>query len=259
MPSTRTRWVVALAALSALSAGLALRGCHPPYRQRPVEEILLDRKRLGLEALIAASKAGRILPFDQVLVVVQQELVQRLIEATLPFEQVIAARYRVHVESASVTFEDGFALVQLGGRASFESDPETFADIDVYGGLDIVELDPKTGILKGRVKILAVDTHRVDVKGFLAPVRRLVDDIGREQLTAFEPLLSKIEIPVRLEREIEIPAVNEPNVRIERFVLPVAAAVVDVKAFRGKLWVCASAVARPVVARAAASPARASR
>jgi hypothetical protein len=224
---------------------LALPACKATRAQPTVEEILLEKKRIGLESLIAAAKTGRFLPFDQVLVIVDQKLVQRLIEATVPFEQVIESRYRIRVESASVTFEDGFGLVQLGGAASLETDPGTRADIDLYGGLDIVELDPKTGVLRGSVKILAVDTQRVDVKGFPAPVRRLVDDLSRERLSAFEPLLSQIEIPVRLESELWVPEVNEPNVRIKKCALPVAAQVVDVKAFRNKLWVFASARTRP--------------
>jgi hypothetical protein len=230
---------VALAAVA-----LALSACKPPNPQPPLEEVLLEQKRIGLEQLIAAAKAGRMLPFDQVLAVVDQKLVQRLIEATVPFEQVIDSRYRIRVESVTATFEDGFALVQLGARASLKDEPGTRADVDLYGSLDVVELDPKTGILRGSVKILAIDTQRVDLKGFPAPVRRMVDELGRERLNAFEPLLSKIEIPVRLESEIEIPAVNDPSVKIKRFVLPVAAEVMDVKAFHNKLWVCASARTR---------------
>jgi hypothetical protein len=244
------------AALAAVPLGLA--ACRLPRAQPTVEEILLEQKRIGLEQLIEAGKSGRLLPFDQVLVVVDQKLVQRLIEATVPFEQVIENRYRIRVESATVTFEDGFGLVQLGGRASLDQDPQTRADIDLYGGLDIVELDPKTGVLRGSIKVLAVDTQRVDVGGFPAPVRRMVDDLSRERLSAFEPLLSKIEIPVRLESELEIPAVNEPNVRIKKCALPMAAQVVDVKAFRNKLWVCASARTR-IGSGASEAPARPSR
>jgi hypothetical protein len=207
----------------------------------PVEEILLERRREGLQGLIAAAERERLLPFDQVLVIVQQELVQRLIEATLPFEEVLPPRYRVVVESARVVFEDGFALVQLTGRASLADDPATFAEISVYGGLDIVELDPETGILRGRAKILAVETQRVDLLGFTAPVRRLVEDLSREQLSTFEPLLSNVTIPVRLESELRIPAVHEGGVHIDEMALPIAASVVDVKAFRGKLWICVSA------------------
>jgi hypothetical protein len=189
---------------------------------------------------------------------VDQKLVQRLIEATVPFEQVIESRYRIRVETVTATFEDGFALVKLGARASLEGEPETRADIDLYGSLDVVELDPKSGILRGSVKILAVDTQSVDLKGFPAPVRRMVDELGRERLSAFEPLLSKIEIPVRLESELEIPAVDEPNVKIKKAVVPVAAEVVDVKAFRNKLWICASARTR-AGAGASGTPARPAR
>jgi hypothetical protein len=206
-----------------------------------VEEILLERQRQGLEALLADVRADRLIPFEHVLVVVQQSLVQRLIEATLPYEQVLPPRYKIRVEKAHVEFEDGFALVELAGGASLTDDPGTRAEIHVYGGLDVVELDPKSGILKGQVKILAVDTQRVDVKGITAPVRRLVDELSRERLSAFEPLLSSIEIPVRLESNLEIPTVDEAGVRIEKAVVPVSAEVGAVRAFRGRLWVCAQA------------------
>ena len=225
--------------------------CRPAIQSRPtVEEVLLERRKLGTEGLIAAARSGRLIPFDQVLVVVQQQFVQSLIEATLPYEQVLAARYRVRAESAVVAFDDGFGLVQIRGRASLLDDPNTAAEIDVYGGIDIVELDPQTGVLHGRVKILAVETQRVDVVGIPAPVRRLVDDLSREQLSAFEPLLSDIEIPVKLEQDVRIPAVNQAGIRIQEAVLPLEAAVVDVKAFRGKLWVCVTAKAE--IAKAAA-------
>ena len=239
--------LLALASFPACRAPLPL-----PLAQRrpPVEEVLLERRRQGIEGLIAAArKNGRLIPFDQVVVVVQQGLVENLIAATLPYEQVLAKRYRVRAETVKVTFDDGFALVQLRGRASLVDDADTAAEIDVYGAIDIVELAPTTGVLHGRVKILAVETQRVDLAGIRAPARRLVDDLSREQLTAFEPLLSNIEIPIKLEQKVAIPAVNQSGIRIEEAVLPMEAAVVDVKAFRGKLWVCVQAKAGSAAAR----------
>jgi hypothetical protein len=219
--------------------------CQPVARRRPrVEEVLFERRTQGIKGLIAAARDGRLIPFDEVLVVVHDDLVQGLVEATLPYEQTLAERYRVRAESANVTFEDGFALVQLRGRASLLQDVDTAAEIDVYGAIDIVELDPATGVLRGRVKILGVETQRVDLAGIPAPVRRLVDDLSREQLSAFEPLLSNIEIPVKLEQTLSIPAVNQAGIKIQEAVLPMEAAVVDVKAFRGKLWVCVKAKAQ---------------
>ena len=236
--------------LLALTAG----GCRPPALplpkgRPPVEEILLERRRQGVEAMIASVRAhGRLIPFDEVLFVVQQGLVKNLIEATLPYEQVLAERYRVRLESVEVTFDDGFALVQLRGRASLVKDSNTAAEIDVYGAIDIVELDPATGVLHGRVKVLAVETQRVDVVGVPTPVRRLVDDLSREQLSAFEPLMSNVEIPIRVEQTLRIPGVDQAGIRIEEAVLPLQAAVVDVKAYRGKLWICVRADARQAAA-----------
>ena len=204
--------------------------------------MLLERRTQGIRGLISAAREGRLIPFEEVLVVVHDRLVQSLVEATLPYEQTLAERYRVRAESVAVTFDDGFALVQLRGRASLLSDPDTAAEIDVYGAIDIVELDPQTGVLRGRVKILAVETQRVDLAGIQArPMRRLVDDLSREQLTAFEPLMSNIEIPVKLEQTMLIPGVNQAGIKIQEAVLPMEASVVDVKAFRGKLWVCVNA------------------
>jgi len=204
--------------------------------------VLLERRTQGIRGLISAAREGRLIPFEEVLVVVHDRLVQSLVEATLPYEQTLAERYRVRAESVAVTFDDGFALVQLRGRASLLSDPDTAAEIDVYGAIDIVELDPQTGVLRGRVKILAVETQRVDLAGIQArPMRRLVDDLSREQLTAFEPLMSNIEIPVKLEQTMLIPGVNQAGIKIQEAVLPMEASVVDVKAFRGKLWVCVNA------------------
>lgn len=211
--------------------------------------MLLERRTQGIQGLIAAAREGRLVPFDQVLVVVQQGLVQGLVEATLPYERDLAERYRVRAETATVAFDDGFALVQLRGRASLLQDPDTAAEIDIYGAIDIVELDPETGVLRGRVNILAVDTRSVDLAGIPAPMRRLVDNLSREQLSAFEPLLSNIEIPVKLEQTVRIPAVNQSGIKIQEAVLPLEAAVVDVKAFRGKLWVCVSARAEIMAAK----------
>jgi hypothetical protein len=68
---------------------------------------------------------------------------------------------------------------------------------------------------------------------------RLVEDLGRAQLDAFSALVSRLEIPIRLERSVALPAVAaERGIRIAAAEVPLHAAVVDVKAFRGRLWVC---------------------
>src|SRR5213078_357750 len=82
-------------------------------------------------------------------------------------------------------------------------------------------------------------------------------------VAAFNVLASSIEIPVRFEREVALPAVGpEGGVTIAAAAVPLRLAVVDVEAFRGKLWVSidgaagtAAASARPWGPAAFAEPA----
>jgi hypothetical protein len=210
----------------------------------PADEAVLERKRLGLERLLAATESGPLIAFDQVLVAVDQALVQELLSSAMPFERIIAGRYRIRLLGASVEFDDGFALIRLDGRGSFADAPEAdaFAEVSVYGGLDVVQLDRRTGLLRGRVKLIAVEARQVGVMGVAAPVERFIEEVGHERLEAFEPLASSLEIPVRLEGDITIPAVGpEGGVRIAAASLPLDVGVLDVKAFRGRLWIAVGA------------------
>ncbi|HUG55011.1 MAG TPA: hypothetical protein VMR21_15475 [Vicinamibacteria bacterium] len=240
-----------LAALLLASAALAA-ACGGPDRLQgsdSAERAVLDRRRQGMEALIDAARRGTLLPFDKLLVVVDEGLVRQVLRAGLPVERVIAGRFRVRVTGAEVTFADGFGLVQLDGVASFadRTEEEARAVVTVFGGLDVVDLDPESGTLRGQVKVIAVDVRRVDVMGVRPPmVESLVEELGRERLEAFSALASGIEIPVQLERSVSLPAVERSDVRIEEAVVPLRAAVADVKAFRGKLWVSVDVSIEPL-------------
>jgi hypothetical protein len=233
---SRTTVHLALLGLAILPA------CHRHRHETAAtaEGAVLERRRQGLASLVAAARRGTLLPFDKVLVVADDRLVRQVIAASLPVERVIGDRYRIRVTGAEVRFEDGFALVRLEGEATFADRPATEgrAELTIYGGLDVVDLDPDSGVLRGGVKVIAVDARRVDVFGvrsFLA--EDLVENLGREKLDAFSALASRIEIPVRLERSVTLPAVGPGEVRIDAATIPLRVAVADVKAFRGKLWV----------------------
>ena len=228
--------------LLALACLLALPACPRDHRETSAtaEEAVLERQREGLRTLLAAAERGALLPFDSVLVAVDQELVQRLLGAALPIERVIAGKYRVRVSGATVHFEDGFGLVRLDGTASLADRPESeaFADIALYGALDVVELDQATGVLRGSVKIIALDARRVKVMGTgVPPAEGLVEELGREKLDAFGALASRVEIPVAVEGALTLPAVAQGGVRIEAATIPLRAAVTRVTAYRGRLWV----------------------
>jgi hypothetical protein len=178
---------------------LLLPACHRAQTATSADQAVLDRRREGLARLMAAARRGSLLPFDKMLVVADQGLVRQVLAATLPFERVIVNRYRIRVSRADVHFEDGFGLVRLDGEASFADRAETegHAEVTVFGGLDVVALDPQTGILRGSVKIIALDARRVNVYGVKSSiVEDLVEQLGREQLDSFSALASSIEIPV---------------------------------------------------------------
>jgi hypothetical protein len=240
--------------LVLLAGSCGCRRIHHRETAASAEVAVLDRRRQGLAALAAAARRGPLLPFDKVLVVADERLVRDVVAASLPFERVVGDRYRVRVTRAEVHFEDGFGLVRLDGDASFADRPadDARADLTVYGELDVVGLDPRSGLLRGQVKVIAVDARKVDVMGVRAAVvEHLVEDLGREKLEAFSALASRIEIPVRLEQEVALPAVGPGEVRIDAATIPLKVAVADVKAFRGKLWVSVD------VSTVAASPAAA--
>ena len=236
-----------VALLLILAAGLSSAACRRQRRPRvTADQAVAARQRRGLERLVAKAAAGPLIPAEEVLVVVDQGLVQDLLGASLPYERVISDKYRVKVNTAGVTFDDGAAIVRLEGRASLARSGEAgaFADVTVVGSLDVVELDPSSGTLRGRVRIIAVEVRRVDVLGVRAPAERLVEALSREGVDAFNVLASSIEIPVRLEREVTLPAVGpDGGVRIAAAAVPVRLAVVGLSAFRGKLWVSVDAVA----------------
>lgn len=240
-----TRARLRLAGGALVCGALAGAACGRDVPRVPVEETILQRQIDGLASLVAAAESGPLVPFDQVLVVVRQGLVQDLLTASLPFERLVDGRYRIRVEEAAVRFENGFALVRLDGQATFAQgmDQAASAHISLYGGLDVVELDATSGVLRGRVEILALDARRVDVLGLGAPVTRLVEELSRERLDAFAPVLSDLEIPVRMETELTIPALKEKGVTIEEARIPLQAGVQDVKAFHQRLWVSITASA----------------
>jgi hypothetical protein len=216
-------------------------GCGSrPEARRAVEEAILDRRSEGLEALTAAARknAGRIIGPEDILVVVGQGLVQQVLDGAVPFERTIGDRFRVRVDQCSVHFEDGLALVELNGRASLSAGREVGAELTAYGGLDVVDLDPQSGVLRARIHVFAMEARRVGVLGLSTPAGRLAEEIGREKLESFSSLLSSVEIPVRLERAITLPAIGtESGVSIAATHLPLNLSVVEVLSFRRRLWV----------------------
>ena len=252
--------------IEMLSPGIRTPG-ETIIADRPAEEAVLERRRQGLITLVQASAQGPLVSreADRVLFLVDQSLVAALLATQVPREYVVEDVFRIWVTGAQITFEDGLALVRLDARASLVgAEEDVFADVAVFGDLEILREQPSAAVLRARINLIAVDARRVEVAGRRRDADKLVERLGKSRLSAFAALASGLEIPVRNDYAIEMPAVDDGPVRIEATTLPLRLTLVDVKAFKGKLWISMaasfeSAAAPPAVAIrtlpvAAASP-----
>jgi len=239
--------------LHPLVRHLSPQGPPPPSAQ----EALIRRQHEGLSALITRAEAGPIVPAGQhALVGVDQKLVQSLLGALVPTDYVVSGRYRIRVERATVSFEDGFALVRLEGRASLVGrEQDVFADVTVFGDLHVERTQQRADVLQTRIRLLAVDARRVTVVVESQRAQQLVEDLTRQRLEEFAAMASELEIPVRQGYSLEVPAAGPDGpVRIAAAAIPVQLTVLDVTAFAGRLWVTMAAAVGPGAVAPATPP-----
>ena len=229
-----------LALILATAGVSALTTCHRLEPAPSPEELVLQREVQKLRVQVAAAEAGTLLDFEQMLVVVDQQLIQQLLASATPLEGDVQS-FHVRIDAARAEFAKGVALVHLDGQASLVSGGIS-AEMSVYGGLDVVELDPASGVLRARVSVYAVDIPKADLLGIDQPTRRLTQALAEGGL---EALLGPIEVPVRIEDRLELPALRTRRVSIPALEVPVAATVSSVRVFSGKLWVGVRAKAGP--------------
>jgi hypothetical protein len=214
----------------------------------PPVQAVLERQVGQVEGLLTAVRTGPLIDFDKVVVTVDERLIAALLESAMPYERVVDDKYRIRVSSAQVSFRGGLALARLEGRASLAGhDEETvFADLNVYGALEIAGFDTTSGVLRAKVNVIGFEVPQIGVMGITAPVRELVEDLAKEPVEDFNVLASNIEIPIAIEQELEIPGVGpDEEVTIEPATVPLRVAVSDVKVLAGKIWISIDVGVKP--------------
>jgi hypothetical protein len=232
--------VVGLVILVLAFVRLRLMRPGPPPRMS-AQEALLSRQNEELAKLASAAENGTLLDFKGVLIVVDQVLVQDLLRAVTPLEADVGSGFHVKIDSADTAFGDGVALVRMTGTASVGG-ASVGSQVTVLGAIDVVELDPISGVLQCGVRILGVEAQDATALGHNDPVARLTEALTRGGLSL---LLGSLEIPVRVENRLSIPAVESKRLDIAAENLPLTIAVQEVKVFGGRLWVFVDATLAP--------------
>lgn len=197
------------------------------------QEMLLIRQNQALNDLTGAAEKGTLLAFRDVLVVVDQELVQELLRAVTPMDADVGDGFRVRITSAGTEFGDGVALVRLTGTASLNESP-IGVEVTVLGSIDTVQIDPASGVLRCHVDILGVEAQDTTDLGPNDPLGRLTEALAHGGLSV---LLGDLEIPVRVEDRLSIPAVSSKRLEIIADDLPLTVAAKEIRVFGGKLWI----------------------
>lgn len=205
------------------------------------QEALLSRQNQELVKLAAAAEAGTLLDFKGVLVVVDQVLVQDLLRAATPLEADVGKGFRVKIDTADAAFGDGVALVRLSGTAGVGG-TAVGSPVTVFGAIDVVGLEPRSGVLQCTVSILGVEAQDEAALGHNDAVDRLTEALAHGGL---QLLLGSLEIPVSVQDRLSIPAVESKRLHIAAENLPLTVAVQQVKVFGGRLWVFVDAALAP--------------
>jgi hypothetical protein len=236
---------VLVAALGAGGCSRASDGSGDLHAQK----VVLQREVEGLRELVGRLETGgSAVPADDVLVAVEDTLVRDLLEAQLPFETEVDA-YRVRLSRAEVTFR-GSPLIALEGTVARKDNPAVEGQLRVLGALEKIRVDPASGRLSASVAVDHVDIKRIaGFESFLPGAS--IDELARQVRLQLEGRIPDLAIPVRVEQRIDFPALTDGPVRTEAAALPLAAAVSQVFAGRGRLWVSLSVKPGDVVKAAA--------
>jgi hypothetical protein len=225
------RWLVGLVATFALGCRSQFEGGGDLRAQR----VVLKREVEGYRSSVARLERGEpVLPKEDVAIAITDSLIRDLIAAQLPFEADVD-RFHIALTSAEVQFR-GSPVVELGGRLNLKERPNLQAAVRVIGALEDIAVDPATATLSAHI---AVDHLAVDKVAGIEQILSgsTLDEVGRVVRLQITGKLPKIQIPVKVQQSIELPAVTQGPVRLEGAKMPLQVAVSQVLAGQGILWI----------------------
>ncbi len=199
------------------------------------QRVVLQREVEGYREAAARLERGEpVLPKEDVAIAIADSLVRDLIGAQLPFEADVD-KFHIALRTAEVKFR-GSPVVELTGALNLKNRPNLQAAARVIGALEGIAVDPATATLKARISVdhLALE----QVAGFEQLLSgSTLDEVGRMVRLQIKEKLPEIQIPVKVQQSIELPAVTHGPVRLEGARMPLQVAVSQVLAGQGILWI----------------------
>jgi hypothetical protein len=225
------RVLVPVLALAAVACDSKFEGGGDLRAQR----VVLQREVEGLRDVVARLERGEpMLPLDDVAISIDEVFVRDLIAAQLPFEADID-RFHLSLKGAEVLFR-GSPVVRLRGALYARERPGLEAAVDVLGALEAIAVEASTSTLKARI---AVDHLGIEKAAGIESILSgaTLDEVARLVRLEIGDKLPPIQIPVKVQQSIDLPAVTQGPVRVDGARMPLQAAVSQVVAGQGRLWI----------------------
>jgi hypothetical protein len=221
-----------------LVAVCAAPGCRSKFEgggELRAQRVVLQREVEGYREAAARLERGEsVLPKEDLAIAISDALIRDLIGAQLPFEADVD-RFHISLSTAEVKFR-GSPVVELTGALNLKDRPNLQAAAHVIGALEDIAVDPATATLKARISVDHLSIESVaGIEQLLSGAT--LDEVGRLVRLQIKNSLPEIQIPVKVQQSIELPAVTQGPVRIEGARMPLQVAVSQVLAGQGILWI----------------------
>jgi len=199
------------------------------------QKVVLKREVDGLrEAAARLEKGQPILPLDDVAIAIDDTFLRDLIAAQLPFEMDVE-RFHLSLTDAEALFR-GSPVVRLRGVLGSKKRPDLAVAVNVIGALEGIEVEPSSSTLRARIAVDHIGIERAaGIEQLLSGAT--LDEVARMVRLQLKDRLPPIQIPVKVQQSIDLPAVTRGPVRIDGATMPLQVAVSQVLAGQGRLWI----------------------
>ena len=170
------------------------------------QKVVLKREVDGLREAVARLEKGQpILPLDDVAIAIDDTLVRDLIAAQLPFEMDVD-RFHLSLTEAEAQFR-GSPVVRLRGALRSKKRPDLAAAVNVIGALEGIQVEPSSSTLRARIAVDHIGIEKAaGIEQLLSGAT--LDEVARMVRLQLKDRLPPIQIPVKVQQSIDLPAVT---------------------------------------------------